>query len=214
MPFAQQSPINLNNPIRADLKKERLAIKWTGKIHGEVFKDEHGVRIQFFPNARTFVRLGNTTYGLAEFHFHHPSEHLINGTPQTMELHVVHRNVNDGAQFCVIGIFLEVAGTATQPKVAKFIHKVHEILLKVAAGEAVDCRVSVSPKIFLPPKPTQYYRYEGSLTTGEFDEAVSWVIMRNPIRLNPIDLTDLIGEFKKTARNPQPLNRRFVLSTF
>jgi carbonic anhydrase len=79
MPFAQQSPINLHDPIYAELGDKRLEIRWNGVIPGCVVKDDHGLKVRFASDARRYIRLGGKSYHLVSFHFHHPSEHWEEG---------------------------------------------------------------------------------------------------------------------------------------
>jgi carbonic anhydrase len=214
MPSSQQSPINLEDAIFADLGDRGLDIQWSGDVTGLVVKEEDGVRVQFFPDAPQTIRLDRRLYKFNSFHFHHPSEHLIGQTPFDVELHLVHRRVDDGAHFAVIAVLIELGGaTACHPDVEVFLRQVAKILNPVP-GQPVDPMVTVNPRVFLPEEPGKYYRYEGSLTTPEFTENVSWVVMKDPLKVSRQELRGLILEFKKTARNPQSLDRRFLLATF
>jgi carbonic anhydrase len=213
MSFPQQSPIHLREPIYADLGKRALRIHWTGPVHGAVSKDEHGVHVDIAPDQDHSIELDAEKFHLVGFHFHHPCEHWIDDEQRTMELHLIHKSLNSHS-LAVLGVFLDVdAKAADNPRLLKFVTRVSEILTCPVASPT-DNRISVDPNIFVPPHQNEYYRYEGSLTTPEFDETVSWVVMRHPLLLKPKDLTKLIGEFIKPARFPQPLYRRFVLATF
>ncbi len=77
-----------------------------------------------------------------------------------------------------------------------------------------DPNVSTNPLDWLPEDTKKYYRYEGSLTTPEYDENVSWVVLREPLKLSKKELMKLIPFLQHPARETQPLNRRFVLSNF
>ena len=52
------------------------------------------------------LTLGGTSYDLLQFHFHTPSEHLINGVASAMELHFVHQSA--GGELLVVGQLFEV----------------------------------------------------------------------------------------------------------
>lgn len=216
MPFSQESPINIHDAIYCELGDRALQIHWDGPVFGTVKKDEHGVKVEIQHVPSHYVILDRKKFHLTGFHFHHPAEHWIKGNLHSMELHVVHQNIDDGT-IVVVGIILEVADKDSEAdapgKVVKFISSVAKIL-KADAGPKADDKVSTSPKAFLPPNPKEYYRYEGSLTTPPFSETVSWVVMRNPLLLKKDELSELIVEFKKEARFLQPINRRFVLKTF
>lgn len=214
MPFSQESPINIHDAVYCELGDRELQIHWDGPVFGTVKKDEHGVKVEIQHVPSHFVILDRKKFHLIGFHFHHPAEHWIEGSLNSMELHVVHQNIDDGA-IAVVGIMLDVAkknSAANAPeKVVKFIAGIAKVLKAAAATEG---KVSTSPKVFLPPNPKEYYRYEGSLTTTPYSETVSWVVMRNPLLLKKDELIELIVEFKKEARFLQPINRRFILKTF
>lgn len=210
MPLSQQSPINLHNPIYAELGDKGLDVHWDGVILGQVIKDEHGLKVQFAPDYRQFIRLGGKPFHLASFHFHHPSEHWVEGEQHTVELHVVHQNVNDGS-LAVIGIFIEVGEPGGEcPELVTQL----KVFLGPTAEPESGGKVTADPSKFLPENTEVYYRYEGSLTTPEFTENVSWVVLRTPLFMAAEEIKALIVEFEKPARFPEPLNRRFVLATF
>ncbi|CAF3887280.1 unnamed protein product, partial [Rotaria sp. Silwood1] len=53
---------------------------------------------------------------------------------------------------------------------------------------------------------TQFWRYEGSLTTPECDENVIWTIFRRPILILDYDFENFRDDlFFESYRGPQPL---------
>src|ERR1041385_86834 len=54
-------------------------------------------------------------YNLVQFHFHHPSEHTINGKAFDLELHLVHQDV--AGNLAVVGVLI-TKGTADNPAYA------------------------------------------------------------------------------------------------
>lgn len=213
MSMSQQSPINLQNPVFADLGAEGLDRQWTGSVAGLVVQEKEGVKVQVLTDQPQEIELGGRKYRLVSFHFHHPSEHWRDGKPYSMELHLVHRSVDTATHYAVIGIFIEMADETDDTKVEAFLKDVAEVL-KMPKELRYKHMVKVDPKIFLPKEPGDYYRYEGSLTTPDFSENVSWVVFKNPLIVSQNELLGLILEFEKPARDPQPLNRRFILATF
>lgn len=207
----QQSPIDLTEPIYADLGDKGLKIHWNGVAKGRVVQDHEGLKVGFSPDAGQYIKLGGKTYHLKSFHFHHPSEHWVNGEQFAVELHVVHKNTKDGT-LAVVGIFLEVG--ETKSKCPELVSRLGEFLApKSEQGEIGDL-IETDPNAFLPANLDDYYRYEGSLTTPEFDETVSWAVLRTPFFMRKEELSSLIQLLGHTARFPEPLNRRFILSTF
>ncbi|MFO0847598.1 MAG: carbonic anhydrase family protein [Gemmataceae bacterium] len=208
-PMPQQSPINLTDPVHADFGRDKLQIHWKKSASGLVKKDEHGVTVTFAADERQYVVLDQKRFHLVQFHFHHPSEHWVDGRQQTMELHVVHQNADDGSR-AVVGVFIEA--TDKGAVVPALVPQLKAIL--GGSGDDTDPTVAHNPLEFLPENTDEYYRYEGSLTTPEFDENVSWAVLRQPKLLPKAELVDLIKLFKHPARLPQGLNRRFLLANF
>lgn len=126
-----------------------------------------------------------------------------------MELHVVHQNINDGCR-AVVGIFIEPDDKATA--IPGLVTQLREYF------ESTDAEphpaISTNPLDWLPNDTKHYYRYEGSLTTPDYDENVSWVVLREPLKVPKNELMKLIPFLKHPARLPQPLNRRFLLANF
>ena len=48
---------------------------------------------------------GDKSYDLLQFHFHTPSEHLVEGKSFAMEVHFVHKNAETGT-LGVLGVFM------------------------------------------------------------------------------------------------------------
>jgi carbonic anhydrase len=53
----------------------------------------------------------NLTYKFAQFHFHSPAEHLLDGVQYDGELHLVHtRTADDGStEYAVLCVFLDAS---------------------------------------------------------------------------------------------------------
>lgn len=206
----QQSPINIAKAIYADFGAGGLSIHWQREIHGHIHKDDHGVKVEFASDVHQYIELGGKRFHLRQFHFHHPSEHWVDGEQRTLELHLVHQNIDDGA-LAVIGVFIE-PGNAKSPFPSLMAQI--DIVLGEGTQEEAKPTASTNPWDFLPETWQQHYRYQGSLTTYPFTESVSWVVVKDPLNLPTAKLSKLIKIFKSEARFPQPLNRRFILKTF
>ncbi|QDT24408.1 carbonic anhydrase family protein [Gimesia chilikensis] len=208
--MSQQSPIDIRNPIYADFGDGKLKIKWNSDVYGHIHKGDHGMQVLFASDCRQYIELSGKQYHLRQFHFHHPSEHWVDGSQHAMELHVVHQNSHDGS-LAVIGIFID-PGKTKDP--------VHKLLTQIAsisfAGSNTkdDYHVSFDPNDFLPKDWKKHYRYEGSLTTPPYSENVSWVVIKDSFEVNETELSELLEIFESEARFPEPLNRRYILSTF
>ena len=200
----QQSPIVLEDPIYADFGDRSLEIGWAEDtyLEGNVHRDDHGLSVSVDPTSDLEVTLDRKEFRLQGLHFHSPSEHWVGSCKYPMELHLVHQNPEDGSR-AVVGVFIEEGEGEVDEKVEQFLRDVES---------QESLRVDTS--ILLPEHPEEHYRYEGSLTTPGYDENVSWVVMRNSLRVSGETLEHLREQFEKPARPTQPLERRYVLATF
>ncbi len=221
--WPQQSPINIcpSQTFRAQFAKGYLGIKYPEKFRGgftECEVDTH--ECQFTPEAGTSpsIVFDGQDCPLKKLHFHTPSEHQIDGKTFPLEIHFVHEipNPERGSQFVVIGVFLrKVAKTVTSEGVKAF----GKYWAKLTANpEKAESSIDFQPYHFLPSpmKSGEYafYRYEGGLTTPAYAETVSWIVMRDIVDVGAADLERIVKNSDHPAREPQPLNRRFVLRNF
>lgn len=193
----QESPIDLKDAIPADLGT--LGIKWSPMpIHAT----NNGHTVQYdAPAGNSFSMMGGT-YALAQFHIHHPSEHLLNGERFPLEIHFVHK-MADG-RIGVIGVL--VAEGAANPTLQKLLDAIPASAGKTTDGPSFDPRA-------LLPKNHGFDRYEGSLTTPPCSESVDWVVLRTPISASPAQVQQFAKLFPFNARPLQPLDRRFLLGS-
>jgi carbonic anhydrase len=192
----QESPIDIDRPIDARLPP--LGIAWP-KPPDTIVNNGHTIQLDF-ASSNTLM-LGDRGYELKQFHFHHPSEHLVAGNRFAMEAHFVH--VAAGGDVAVIGVFI-VPGTANAA-FSKVVSTMPEDESPPApADRAID------PKALLPAKRS-YYRYEGSLTTPPCTETVDWLVFVDPIEVAGADISQFARLYPKNARPVQQRSRRFVL---
>ncbi|KAK6015494.1 carbonate dehydratase, eukaryotic-type [Ostertagia ostertagi] len=171
---------------------------------------DHSGTVNVINNGHTaFIQGGYNISLLLTFHFHwaqydhQGSEHKIGGLHYPAELHLVH--VRQGIELqealkrpdgiAVVGVFL-VIGHDDAPL---SLYSVFESVTHYAHTEA-------------------FYRYEGSLTTPNCDEAVIWTVLAEPITIAPLQMKQLRqihasdGERHSLNFRPaQPLNERRLL---
>lgn len=205
----QQSPIHIKSPIVTTYRKP-LNIHWSKNLKG-VLEDHHGkVNVVFSGDKKERISFDGRDFQIAQFHFHHKSEHWIEDKQFRMELHIVHQNCEPGdGGLAVLGIMIEPDKSApSTPGLIAQIEKMYE------ADSCPLMDFETNPNEWLPTDIKHYYRYEGSLTTPEYDEVVSWIVLKDPLRLPPKEINRLIRCVAEPARLPQPLHRRFVLANF
>ena len=97
----QQSPIDLSGAMIATVETPHP--KWIPVRGGTVVNNGHTIQVDV-GNAGG-VRLNGADYSLKQFHFHHPSEHTIDGKSFPLELHLVHATAE--GKLAVIGVMFE-----------------------------------------------------------------------------------------------------------
>jgi len=126
----------------------------------------------------------------------------MNGKQYAMEVHLVHKN--DEGQLAVVGVLMQPGKphTLLQTLVEQFPTDVNQ--------EKVVQNVRINPKDFFP-RETQYYYYNGSLTTPPCSEGVAWFVMKTPMEVSAEQVARFTAVIYQNARPVQPLHNRMVL---
>jgi carbonic anhydrase len=193
---SQQSPIDVDATIRAELPP--LKIQWA-KSADTIVNNGHTIQLSAAPGST--LTLGDDEYKLVQFHFHRPSEHLIDGKSFPMEAHFVHQH--SSGRLAVVGVLM-TTGKAN-PDFNKVV-----ATMPGKEGPAVKADPAIDPNGFLPNNLT-YYRYNGSLTTPPCAETVAWLLLTQPIEVAEADVAAFAKLYAMNARPAQKDNRRFVL---
>lgn len=195
---SQQSPVDIRSSIPARLPP--LQIAWRNRPD-MIVNNGHTIQVNAGPG--NTLAVGKDKYDLLQYHFHHPSEHLVGGENFAMEVHFVHRNAAGG--LAVVGVLM----TAGKPNAA-----FSRVVAAMPAKAGSPVKMSTGPDITqMLPTRRGYYRYSGSLTTPPCSEVVDWLLMREPIQVARADIDVFAKLFPMNARPPQKDNRRFVLSS-
>ncbi len=80
-----QSPIDISHAQIADLPELKFAYEL---VPLSIVNNGHTIMINYAPGST--LTIGNKTYALKQFHFHHPSEEHIHGKGFDMVAHLVH----------------------------------------------------------------------------------------------------------------------------
>ena len=201
----EQSPIDLRDaevvdhaPMLHDYEPSSLQI-----IRHEHVVDvvDNGHTIQVDYDDGSTLQVGADRYELAQFHFHAPSEHTIDGRRFPMEMHLVHRSASGG--FAVLGVLIEEG--AHHPAFDPFWGR-----LPQRPGERLHLEhVQVDIDDLLPESQATY-RYRGSLTTPPCSEGVRWFVAVEPIALSAAQIDAFTSIIHGNARPVQPLGPRAV----
>ena len=191
----EQSPIDLTVGVRADLtpvdfdyRRTRAAVENTGRT------------IQVNPAPGAGIVLDGVRYELQQFHFHHRSEHTVDGVETPLEMHLVHRN-GSGALAVVGVLFTEGAANAVLAPV--WARMPPESGASRAAPAPLDLAA-------LLPAGRTTWRYRGSLTTPPCTEGVAWVILTEPLTLSAAQIEAFAALYPNNRRPVQPLGDRVL----
>jgi carbonic anhydrase len=194
----EQTPIDL----KASLKGEAGALNLDYRaLPLRIVNNGHTIQVNADPGCSCTI--GEQRYDLVQFHFHHPSEHLLDGQTFDMEVHFVHQSA-EGA-LAVVGVFIRSG-----------LHNggLEPILAAMPASEGPEVAASgqFDPALFFPVSQS-YFRYAGSLTTPPCSEGLTWTVFKDPIEASPEQIQRFARLFPNNARPVQRKNRRFLIET-
>ncbi len=190
-----QTPIDLHGPVTGianSVKRDYKAMPL------KIINNGHTIQVNATPGSSATI--DDERFELLQFHFHHPSEHLLLGEAKALEAHFVHRNA--GGKLAVLGVFL-----AASNKALKALDPVWDALPSNAGPEYTVAGATVMPEGMFPSSQT-HYRYDGSLTTPPCAEGVSWVVYAEPVDISTGQVSRFAKLFALNARPVQPLNDR------
>jgi len=116
--------------------------------------------------------------------------------------------------------------TEDNANLTDIVSKVNEVAVeqrrrrKQGRSNEVDLAMTLALESFLPEDTTQYYYYQGGLTTPNCNEAVLWTNLKSVQTISEAQLevfrsmTDSDGTtLNNNYRPPQPLNARMIYTT-
>ena len=195
----QQSPIDISGeietptapPLEPSYRETGLNLKNNG----------HTVTQTYDPDSS--ITVDGAKYDLAQFHFHHKSEHTVDGKQFELECHLVHKNA-DG-NLLVVGVLFNEG--AENPLLAKLWPH----LPATAGASKADAATKLNIKDLLPAD-LAYYHYQGSLTTPPCSEGVKWYVLENSVTASAEQIAAFAKLFPNNFRPVQPLFDRKITS--
>lgn len=190
-----QSPVDIRGPFEKTAKPIKIEYK-SGPL--KIVNNGHTIQVQGTSGSKMSV--AGDEYELMQFHFHRPSEELVEGKPGAMVVHFVHKGAS--GKLAVIGILLN-EGKENVP--------LRSVFGNAPAHEGPEVQVPggvVSPGDLFPAN-LDYFSYEGSLTTPPCTEGVSFFILKSFGTVSREQVESF--PFKLNARPVQPLNGRKIL---
>jgi carbonic anhydrase len=192
-----QSPINLTGFIESDLKPIEIHYEAGGT---EVHNNGHTVQVNLAPGSK--ISVDGHAFKLKQYHFHAPSENLMEGKSFPMEAHLVHADKS--------GNLAVVAVMFAEGKANESIARVWSYMPGIEGGKQY-LPSGVTAEGILPSN-RDYYRFSGSLTTPPCSEGVEWLVMKEPVTVSKDQIEKFVNVMRHHNNRPiQPINARQVL---
>lgn len=189
----QQSPIMINTH---DLKPKKGNLAFKPKSHYVLIREVDElttIKLTGRGKANIFGR----PFDFKQVHFHSQSEHVIDGKPAAMEIHLVHENKI--GQLAVVALMVN-EGPAN-PEFQQIIDRFESGMIDWVDFDITNW-VSFDPKGF---------HYLGSLTTPPLQEGVEWIVIDNTmLTVDGDQLNWFRSKFHKDYRALQPLHGRTI----
>ena len=147
---------------------------------------------------------GGVTYSLAQFHFHSPSEHTLDGQSFPLEIHLVHTD-SAGKPALVVGLLVK------EGRDNAALDTVFASLPKASGDKGEPAGATVDAAALLPADRS-HFAYDGSLTTPPCTEGIRWRVMRQSIEMSAAQIQAYrsLPHLMQTNRPIQPANGRAV----
>lgn len=191
----EQSPIDVNSSFTSESPKS--VFMDYGDTGVTIVNNGHTIQINYDSGSSTFMN--GHEYNLLQFHFHTPSENTVNGSQYPMEMHLVH--ADEHGKLLVVGLLFEEGDE--NPLFAKF----WDFLPRHNGEVPSDLRISITD---IMPAETDFFTFDGSLTTPPCSEGVQWFMMEEPAEASRAQMDKFMSIFGPNARPTQPLNGRII----
>jgi len=207
----EQSPIDLTHATPRDLPDLLFAYR-PSKLR--MRNNGHTVQVEYEQGSTLCTAPAGAScpddrrFTLAQFHFHAPSEHKVNGKSFPLEIHFVHVDEASRAKV-VVGVLVEegAANAALDPVFS-------QLPTKEGTVEPPGARIDGAAIL---PAAQVYESYSGSLTTPSCTEGLAWYVMESPIQMSAEQISKFTSihtdhvSFAHTNRPVQPLGKRVLL---
>lgn len=194
-----QSPINISKSYKTNLDSIKFSYKETPL---KIINNGHTIKVKYEPGS--VITIDGEIYELLQFHFHHPSEHEVEGKSYDMEMHLVHQNKS--SELSVVGVFIK------KGKHNDTIQTLWNNIPEEIGKEKVVSSININAADLLPDNRS-FYRYFGSLTTPPCSEGVNWNVVKSPIEMSETQIKKFESIIGFNSRPIQPINKRFVLES-
>jgi carbonic anhydrase len=168
---------------------------------------EATIRANVNPGEGTLTLSGHE-WDLAQFHFHTPSEHLVNGRSLPMEMHLVF--TDSASNLLVVGRGIGVRERGHDRGNDRALDPIFSNLPQNSEETRNIDHFDLNA---LLPHNLNSFRYSGSLTTSPYTEGVSWIELATPLLVSRSQVEAFESLFPHgNSREVQELNDRIILT--
>lgn len=186
-----QSPINLTFPAKENSKEYKLKYSYSPS---EVEKKWQFKNLKFSFYSKDFLTFRGREYRLQSIFFHHPSEHLINGKQESLEMHIFHKSDSEQSLALALMISLGEENAQFANIISLLENKKRSAVADLDLSRIID-------------KKGKFFFYDGSLTTPPCTEGVKWFIMKDPIQISKEQMNKIIKLALKGRANARPAQK-------
>ncbi|MCL2657278.1 MAG: carbonic anhydrase [Betaproteobacteria bacterium] len=192
-----QTPINIEGALKAGVKPLQLDFK-----NGPQTIVNNGHTVQVNVSGGSTLKMDGKTFELQQFHFHTPSENLIEGKSFPLEAHFVFKNA-EGELAVLALMFQDGKANAQLEEIWKAMPK--------EKGDPMALPKEVNAHALLP-KSLAYYRFSGSLTTPPCTEGVRWLVLKEATHISKEQVAQFAAVVHQRNNRPvQPLHGRVIV---
>lgn len=201
----QQSPIAYESWMGSS-QKHQPTFNYPNSVFGSLNNwdfgpqftyDESGVKptLHFEENGK------NETVYFKSWHTHAPSEHTIDGWSPKAEMHFVHYTA-DGTPRAVVGFLID---RTPQSQGSEFFSQLPPSPDFRSNSTVADIEINLNIAINEVLGYTDFFTYQGSLTTPPCKEGLRWFLAKEVIYMSDLQMQELLSVSTFSARPTQPV---------
>ena len=191
----RQSPIDIRDGIQVDLEPIQFDYK---PANFRVSDNGHSIQVTLMGGS---ISVLGQRYVLKQFHFHKPSEEMINGKRYDMVAHLVHQS--DQGKLAVVTVLFE---RGNENPIMQMVWN----NLPLEKGDDVTPPGQTIDLLRLLPENRNYFTYMGSLTTPPCTEGVLWLVLKQPVPASAEQIAIFSRLYNNNARPIQNSNGRLI----
>jgi carbonic anhydrase len=204
-----QSPIDIVSDKADKSDKEKVSFVF----HSDIDAAQNlGHTIELECKDGSTCILNGKVYTSKQFHFHTPSEHMVDGMTYPLEMHMVNSFIDSAGKMhnLVVAILFKMG--PENAFIKEFLDKVPSKDGEKNPLDAKGVKLADLTPEFTENGAKSCFTYDGSLTTPPFSENVHWVIMKHIVDASEEQIATIEKLEGNNARHVQAINDRIVYS--